>query len=105
LGVIVQPLTSDLADQLGLKGLTGVIVVKVYPYQPAHRAGLNRLDVILAYNDQVVESPGHLRNMVAEAKVGTTAKLKVWRQGRMYTAEVRVGEHPTDQRGRPAPGI
>jgi serine protease Do len=105
LGIIVQPLTSDLADELGLKGLTGVIVVKMYPQQPAHRAGLNPLDVILAYNDQVVESPGHLRNMVAETRVGTTAKLKVWRQGRMYAAEVRVGEHPTDRRGRPAPGI
>jgi serine protease Do len=105
LGIIVRPLTSDLAAQLGLKGLSGVVVDKLYRNQPAHRAGLLPLDVILAYNDQVVESPGYLRNKVAEAKIGSKVKLKVWREGQLYVAEVEVGEHPTDAAGRPAPGI
>lgn len=105
LGIIVQPLTSDLAAELQLKGLSGVIVDKLYRDQPAHRAGLRPLDVILAYNDQVVESPGHLRNMVADTKVGAKAKVRIWREGKLYAAEVQVGEHPTDRQGRPAPGI
>jgi len=54
LGVEVQPVTSDLADSLGLKHVGGAIIGKVTPDSAADRAGLKRGDVIESFNGQAV---------------------------------------------------
>ena len=57
LGVSVEPLTSDLAEQLGLrKGTQGVVVRGVEPDGPAAQAGVQPGDVVLAVNRQAVRS-------------------------------------------------
>ena len=57
LGVSVEPLTSDLAGQLGLpKGTQGVVVRGLEPDGPAARAGVQTGDVIVAVNRQPVRS-------------------------------------------------
>ena len=57
LGVNVEPLTSDLAGQLGLRrGMQGVVVREVEPDGPAARAGVQPGDVIIAVNRQAVRS-------------------------------------------------
>ena len=58
LGVSVEPLTSDLAGQLGLpKGTQGVVVRGLEPDGPAARAGVQTGDVIVAVNRQPVGPP------------------------------------------------
>jgi Do/DeqQ family serine protease len=57
LGVSVEPLTSDLAEQLGLrKGTQGVVVRDLEPDGPAARAGVQPGDVITSVNRQPVRS-------------------------------------------------
>jgi len=46
LGLSVQPLTSDRADQIGLTGARGVVVTKVEPGSIGSDAGLQTDDVI-----------------------------------------------------------
>ena len=50
LGVTVQGITSDLADSLGLKSVSGAIISSVAPGSAAERAGLKRNDVIQSFN-------------------------------------------------------
>src|SRR6516225_9275257 len=65
LGVGIQPLTSELAQGLGLKEVRGVLVNSVTPGGPADKAGIKTGDVILQFNGKDVNDPNVLRNEVA----------------------------------------
>ena len=57
LGISVQPLTEDIAAQLGLRGVaSGLLVRSVEPGGPAAEAGLVPGDVIVEANRQAVRS-------------------------------------------------
>jgi serine protease Do len=56
LGLEVQDLTQDLAEQLHLKAGEGVIVAAVAPDSPAAEKGIQRQDVILSVNGRNVSS-------------------------------------------------
>jgi serine protease Do len=57
LGLSVQPLTPDIAQQLGLRGVTqGLVVGDVDPNGPAADAGIQQGDVILQINQQPVRT-------------------------------------------------
>ncbi|MBZ5583972.1 MAG: PDZ domain-containing protein, partial [Acidobacteriia bacterium] len=63
LGMTVEPLTPDLAAQLGLRrGTQGVVIDQVDPAGPAAQAGLAQGDVIQQVNRQPVRSPEDIRN-------------------------------------------
>src|SRR4029078_1719806 len=55
LGISIQPMTSDLAESLGMKQVNGVIVSAVTPDSAADRAGIKRGDVITTLNGQAVQ--------------------------------------------------
>src|SRR5271155_4904994 len=52
LGVQIQPVSQDIADNLGLKSASGAMVDKVIPETPAADAGLKTGDVITKLNGQ-----------------------------------------------------
>ena len=81
LGVTVQPVTSDMAESLGLKQVGGAIVSSVTPGSAAERAGIKRGDVIESFNGQPVHDTNTLRNRVAEAAPGSTADVVIVRDG------------------------
>jgi Do/DeqQ family serine protease len=92
LGVEVQPVTSDLADSLGLKKVGGAIIGKVTPDSAADRAGLKRGDVILSFNAQPVSDINSLRNRVADAQPGSNATVVISRDGAEKTVTVKLDE-------------
>jgi len=92
LGIEVQPVTSDLAESLGLKHVGGAIVGKVTPDSAADRAGLKRGDVILSFNGQPVNDINSLRNHVAESQPGSTASVVINRDGAEKTVPVKLDE-------------
>jgi serine protease Do len=92
LGIEVQPVTSDLADSLGLKKVAGAIVGKVTPDSAADRAGLKRGDVILSFNGQPVSDINSLRNHVAESQPGSSASVVINRDGAEKTVTVKLDE-------------
>jgi len=62
LGLTVEPLTPELAQELGLSaGTTGVVVDSADPTGPAGAAGIRRGDVIQEVNRQPVRSADELR--------------------------------------------
>jgi serine protease Do len=82
LGVTVEPLTPELASQLGLRrGIQGVVVADVDPGGPAAEAGIRTDDVILEVNRQPVKSAAELRTAVRNSG-SRPALLLVNRDGR-----------------------
>jgi len=97
LGVGIQEITPELAKSFGLKTADGVLVSQVEPNSPAAKAGLQPEDVILEYNGKETKSPRELSMAVADTKIGIPAKLKVFRDGRMMSINVAVGEKPVER--------
>ena len=80
LGVLLQPLTADLARSFGLSRPEGVLIVQVEPGGPADRAGLKPGDILTAVNGRAVSNGGDLQREVFMNKPGSRFMLKVWRE-------------------------
>ncbi len=110
MGVAIQELTPALAQSFqlpeGQQG--GVLISEVHQDGPSAKAGLQRGDVILEYDNQSVKDVNHLRNIVARTKVGKQKDIKVLREGKETTLSLVLGERPSDQvlakATPPAPG-
>lgn len=92
LGVIVQPVTSDIAARIGLGEARGVIVRQVQPGSAADRAGLRQGDVITALNSQPVSDSNAMRNRIASTSPGTEVTLTIMRDNREQQLRVTLGE-------------
>jgi Do/DeqQ family serine protease len=92
LGVLVQQVTEDIAQSLGLKEARGVIVGSVQKGSAAESAGLRRNDVITAFNGTPVGDPNELRNLVAATQPGADVTLDILREGREQQVKVTLGE-------------
>ena len=84
----VEPVTTLVAARVGLQDTGGAIVTAMYRTSQAYRSGMRPGDVILSFNGQKVQDPGHLVRLVADAPIGSTAKVTLARGGR--TLELRV---------------
>lgn len=104
LGIMVQPLTADLATGLGLEGAHGALVSDVTSDSPAAKAGLQAGDVIVALDGREVVDANALRNQVASTRPGTSVTLDVVRDGatRQMTAELVAQDGSGTGRTAPA---
>jgi len=97
IGVVIQDVTKELAENFGLSRPEGAIVNAVEPNGPADEAGLKQGDVILSFNGRHVEKTADLPRYVAETAPGSRATVEVWRGGKTKTFRVVVGEIDDDQ--------
>jgi Do/DeqQ family serine protease len=97
LGVTIQPVTSDIAESLGLKDVRGAIVSAVEEGSAADRAGIERGDVITAFNGQPVQDLNSLRNRVAATQPGSDATVTVVRNSGERTFTVKLNEAAAPQ--------
>ena len=98
LGVSIQALTKDLADQFGIKDQRGVLVAEVMKDGPADKGGMKRSDVITSFNGKKVADATALRNIVADIKPGTTVEVTVSRDKTEKVLTVTVGEMPEQKK-------
>jgi Do/DeqQ family serine protease len=87
-GMRLYPLTTQLADELGIHDTRGAFVNQIDRRSTAYRAGLQPTDVIVSFNGQTVEDPSHLLRLLSDAKIGSTATVGVLRQGRQLTLQI-----------------
>ncbi|HEV2864671.1 MAG TPA: DegQ family serine endoprotease [Pyrinomonadaceae bacterium] len=92
LGVVVQAVTAEIAQSMGLKEARGVIVSSVQKGSAADRAGVKQGDVIVAFNGTPVGDPNELRNLVAATQPGTEVTLTLNRDGRQEEVKLPLGE-------------
>ncbi len=93
LGVGIQPMTPELAQQFGLSETRGVLVNTVAENGPAAKAGIRRGDVIVAFNGKAVTDGNTLRNQIASTQPNTQVKLTVVRDKREQEIPVTLGEY------------
>lgn len=98
LGIVVQPVTEDMAANLSLNNVRGLIVSQIQPGSAAERAGMKRGDVILALNGNAVSDPNSFRNDVAGTPPGNTVTLRVLREGNEQELRATLEEFKVEER-------
>jgi serine protease Do len=80
--VRIEQLTPEYAQELGAPNTHGALVVALGRTSEAYRAGLLAGDVIVGFNGQVIDDPAQFARQVSDAKIGSTATVRVLREGR-----------------------
>jgi serine protease Do len=91
LGVVIQRITPDLADQLKLAGTDGALISRVDPKGPAQEAGIQRGDVITQFGDKPIKEMEELPRLVATSPPGAKVALTVMRDGKEKKVDVKLG--------------
>jgi Do/DeqQ family serine protease len=97
IGASFEPVTSEVAEALGLKIARGALVAKIIDGGPAATAGLKVGDVILAVNGHTVEHPDALGYRLTTAGLGSTVKLTVSRNGAEREVSLKLEQAPETQ--------
>ena len=97
IGVQIQSVTADLAEDLGLKATTGALVAATQKDSPAAAAGVKSGDVITAVDGEAVADPHDLARRIAGLGPKKTVKLGLIRNGSPMTIEVTLGTMPADK--------
>jgi serine protease Do len=103
LGVLIQKVTPEIADSLGLDEARGALVADVMKDGPARDAGIEVGDVIVEFDGNRLKDSNELPLMVARTKVGKQVSLKVIRNGSETTVDVTIRELK-DEGGEPETG-
>ena len=97
LGVMIQPITADLAKAFKLSKSEGALIADVNPGSPAERAGLKPGDVVTKIDDHAVADSRTLRLMIGEMSPGKVVQMAVVRDGMERQYSVTLGEQPSDK--------
>lgn len=97
LGVAIQGLDADLAQNFGLDKPTGALVANVEAGSPAEKAGLQAGDVVLGVNGQKVDSSADLPRIIGELKPGSVVRLSIWRDRKARELNVTLGEQVAER--------
>jgi serine protease Do len=100
LGVSIQDVNPELAEEFKLPNDNGALVGDITPHSPAEKAGVKSGDVIVEFNHKPVTDSRHLRLQVAETAPGTTVTLKVMRDGKEKDLDITVKELPGSDEAR-----
>ncbi|MBX2995800.1 MAG: trypsin-like peptidase domain-containing protein [Bdellovibrionaceae bacterium] len=105
LGAGLAPLNPQIAMELGKDDLEGAVIAQVDPRGPAHQAGLRPYDVVTEFGGRKVRGISELMDQVADAEIGKEIKVKVMRDGKDRSFNVKIGERPEQTRLAPAPKL
>ena len=89
-GILLQHMTSELAERLGAPDARGVLVTRVDSRSRAYEAGLGAGDIIVGVNGVQVDTASQFLRTIAEAQIGSTATLTVIRDGKRVTVRVPI---------------
>ncbi|KER85283.1 heat-shock protein [Xanthomonas arboricola pv. celebensis] len=92
LGLETQNLTQQMLQGLGVDSLRGALVTRVLPGSAAAAAGVQPGDVVVAANDQRVDSAEALHNYEGLQAVGSAVRLEIRRDGKPLTLTAKLKE-------------
>lgn len=94
LGISVQDLTPEMAEQFQVKEKEGVLVAQIHPGTGAEKAGLTSGDIIKSVDDKTIKNVNELIKEIQKKKVGQKVKLSVVRDGKPMTIEITTSAMP-----------
>ncbi len=92
LGVLIQKVTPEIAESLGMERGHGALVANVSKDGPADKAGVKVGDVIIEFDGSPVKDSGDLPNIVARTQVDKKVRMKLLRDRKEISLNVAVGE-------------
>ena len=94
LGIEAQVITPQIARALDLENTTGVVVVGVVRGGPAHSAGLQPRDVLVAIDGKKIAEAREALLAISGHKPGGRVKMEVLREGKSMILEATAIERP-----------
>lgn len=94
LGVGLDAISEEEQVELGLKTRDGALVREIVQGSPAHKAGLQVMDVIVQLDGRDIKSPQELINYVRTAKIGKRLEIKLIRKKNEITGSITPRERP-----------
>jgi serine protease Do len=92
LGLMIQPVTADIAKAFALPNEEGALVGDVVVDGPAAKAGLKAGDVVMSFNGTRIAEARQLRLLASQTSPGTTVTLAVVRDGKPISLQVTLQE-------------
>ena len=94
IGASFEPVTSEVAEALGLDRARGALVSSVIEGGPAEKAGIKPGQVIVAVNGVAVEHPDALGYRLTTVGIGHDAKITVIDNGTSHDINLTLAEAP-----------
>ncbi|MHB8382156.1 MAG: DegQ family serine endoprotease [Candidatus Binataceae bacterium] len=92
LGVYIQAVTPELAQSLGLKDAQGALVAQVLAHGPALAAGVQRGDVITAFDGKPVTDSRELPLLVSRTPLGKAVTITIIRDKQVKQLSTTITE-------------
>jgi Do/DeqQ family serine protease len=86
----IEKLSPQLAEEFGAPSTSGALVSRMSRGSEAYEGGIRPGDVIVAFNGQAIADPSQLARLVSDAKIGSTAAVKILRSGRAMEFKLPV---------------
>jgi hypothetical protein len=96
LGLATEECSEALTAQLGLQDGSGLLVMDVSTNSPACKAGLQRNDVLVEFENQLLVHPSQLRKLVQSRKPGDAVSISYYRGGKKLSATVEISKAPKE---------
>ena len=93
---MIQSVTDEIAESLGLNEAAGALIASVSPESPADLGEIEAGDVVLSFDGQPIEEMRDLPRIVADTDIGRSVPVEVWRRGEVQVLSVEVGELDED---------
>ncbi len=97
IGVVIQPITKELAESFGLPRPAGALVNSVEKGGPADTAGIDSGDVILKFDGKTVNSSEDLPRIVGTTRPGSKVTIQIWRNKAAREVQLVVAELQDDR--------
>jgi serine protease Do len=98
LGVVIQNVSDDIADSIGLAEAKGAMVTKVAEDGPAAKEDVKAGDVIVDVNGDEIEDSRDLARKIAELHPDTAVKLGIMRYGDKHQVDLKLGKFPSGKK-------
>ena len=94
LGVVIQNVSDDIADSIGMKEAKGAMITKVTEDGPAAKEDLKAGDVIVEVNGEKIDDSRDLARKIAELHPNTPVKLSIVRYGEKREVDMELASFP-----------
>ena len=92
IGLMVQGVTNEISENLGLPKANGALIVTVTDNGPAKQAGIQSRDIILKINDKKIKDAPDVSRIIGQLAVGEKVSISLWREGKNKTIHVTLQE-------------
>jgi serine protease Do len=97
LGVMIQKVDQELADEFSMEHPIGALVGEVAADSPAEKAGIKPGDIIVEYEGREITEMNMLPNLVAQTAVGEKVEIVLIRDGKRKEIKVKIAKLKEDE--------